>query len=386
MKRNIIVLILIAVFLAGTLLFRATPALFQDTRCEIALFPMRCLRVTQGPNEMCSHPRQNAMDLAGTDKGRDDVYAPFNGTIQYIDPDYGAVWLESSRPVRYADGTVDHLTVMFLHDSDVSDLRVGQSIRQGEIFYQEGGKGPKGSQQYGNHIHIECMRGRVGKAGWDARGDLYCQDVFFIQSNTEILKDGGYCWRETGMPPRPGAATLKASRPAYAVPDKAVFTWKATPNTTNYEIMIESGGEPVKKTQLSDPRYSVELPPGNYTATIRSVNTHFIEWSTEGNTVPFTVFDVPRVDQILFDRPPPQQQNAEIGITALATGAKYYKWVIYLNGYDKPVVKTLYKPSNQYTWQPEQHGQYIIRVYIQDYKGREVYEDSFPYTIDPAPL
>lgn len=385
MKRNILILLLVFILFLETLWIRVTPVLFEQINCENVLFPMLCLRVTQGPNSTCSHPRQNAMDFAGTDKGCDDVYAPFSGSIKFIDNDYGAVWLESNRPVRYADGTIDYLTVMFLHDIDITDLWVGKTIRQGEIFYQEGGRGPRGANQYGNHVHIECMRGRVGEKGWDARGDLYCYNVFFIQTNTEDMKDGGYSWRTVGMPPKPGAAAMKASRPAYTVSDKVVLSWKATPNTTQYEIRLYCGGEPVRTiagiTQLN---ITLNLPVGNYTAKIRSVNSHFIEWNTEGSSVNFVVFEMPEIDQIIFDKPTPQLQNIQIRITTLATGAKYYKWEVYVKGSSKSVNKTAYNTSNQYIWEPEEPGQYIIRVYIKDYTGKEVYADSCIYEIDQA--
>ena len=76
--------------------------------------------------------------------------------------DANEVWLESSEPVIYPDGTVDYMTMMFAHDNDVSNLFVGKTINRGERFYEEGRKG----NASGNHVHMECGRGKFTGSGW----------------------------------------------------------------------------------------------------------------------------------------------------------------------------------------------------------------------------
>jgi len=122
---------------------------------EYALFPMRYMKITQGIDEG-THTSYYAIDLAGKDTGKDNFRAPFTGKIKRIYKNCNAVWLESVNKVHFADGTLDYMTILVIHDNDVSNLKVGQVIDQGEVFYQEGTKGI-GS---GNHVHMEVARGK----------------------------------------------------------------------------------------------------------------------------------------------------------------------------------------------------------------------------------
>ena len=42
--------------------------------------------------------------------------------------------MESIDKVKYADGTIDYMTVMTMHDNDVSNLKVGDIINQGVVY------------------------------------------------------------------------------------------------------------------------------------------------------------------------------------------------------------------------------------------------------------
>ena len=86
---------------------------------EKALFPMKTLRVTQGYYTDFSHKQSYALDLGGKDGGVDPVYAPFSGTIKRIRSTNGEMWLESDAPVEWADGTVDYMTVLFIHANSI---------------------------------------------------------------------------------------------------------------------------------------------------------------------------------------------------------------------------------------------------------------------------
>ena len=126
---------------------------------EKAVFWIDTLKVTQGMNGSFSHQGDLAIDIGAVCK---NLRAPFTGTIKRIYSNCNAVWLESNEKVLYADGTIDYMTVMTIHDNDVSNLQVGKVIKQGEIYYQPGTKG----NATGSHIHISVGKGKFTGNGW----------------------------------------------------------------------------------------------------------------------------------------------------------------------------------------------------------------------------
>ena len=102
---------------------------------EKAVLMMDYLNVTQQANSSFSHQGDKAIDIAGKDSGIDSLKAPFTGIIRRIYPNQNVVWLESLDRVKYADGKEDYMTVMTMHDNDISNLNVGNIIKQGQIYY-----------------------------------------------------------------------------------------------------------------------------------------------------------------------------------------------------------------------------------------------------------
>lgn len=126
---------------------------------EKAILDIKELDIIQGMNGSYSHNGDKAIDLG---KACSYLRAPFTGTIKRIYKNSNAVWLESSEKVMYADGTVDYMTVMTLHDNNISNLKVGQKIYQGETYYHPGVKG----NVTGSHIHIAVGKGKFRGNGW----------------------------------------------------------------------------------------------------------------------------------------------------------------------------------------------------------------------------
>ncbi|MDR3120448.1 MAG: RICIN domain-containing protein [Clostridiales bacterium] len=141
---------------------------FAAETVENAIFPMAYLNLSQGygSNGTYSHKNGYAMDNTGKGSDAEDVFAPFTGTIKKLYASVNGVWLESANKVRWADGTIDYMTVLFMHDNDISNLKVGQKISQGQVFYQEGVKAPPESKVTGTHLHIECGKGKFSGSGW----------------------------------------------------------------------------------------------------------------------------------------------------------------------------------------------------------------------------
>lgn len=158
---------------------------------EYALYPSDTLCVTQGAYDTYSHQKQNALDITTKNKS---VYAPFTGKIVRIDRGYSrynTVWLQSCDKVVYADGTVDYMTVVFMHDNNVSDLSVGQIVGQGEYFYDMGVAGGA----TGSHVHIACIRGKYNsKMGLTGSGDVRVEKAFFLPDDVTVYAGYGLNW------------------------------------------------------------------------------------------------------------------------------------------------------------------------------------------------
>lgn len=163
---------------------------------EKPLYPSSYMRITQGYN-IGSHKDSYAIDDAGQDQNISYLKAPFTGTIKKIYPqDANEVWLESTEPVEYPDGTIDYMTIMFAHSNDVSNLFVGKLINRGEEFYSEGTKG----QVTGNHCHIECGRGKFTGTGWfkNSNGNYSInngkkpEECLWLDNSISVIDNNGY--------------------------------------------------------------------------------------------------------------------------------------------------------------------------------------------------
>jgi murein DD-endopeptidase MepM/ murein hydrolase activator NlpD len=167
------------------------------------LFPMKYLRITTGYG-VGSHQGSYAIDNAGKDTGADAVYAPFDGVVKKVWPSGNTVWLESSAKVLFANGAQDYATASFTHDNDVSDLKVGQKMKQGQLFYREGDKGIGD----GKHLHLEIGRGKFTGTGWHKTGYTYegtetwtinngvkPESAFFLKEDTITINGNKYKWK-----------------------------------------------------------------------------------------------------------------------------------------------------------------------------------------------
>ena len=148
-----------------------------------------------------SHKGDKALDISGGDLGIDSLKAPFTGIIRRIYTNTNAVWLESVDKVKYADGTIDYMTILTMHDNDISNLRVGSTINQGAIYYQEGKKG----YTTGNHIHLAVGKGKFSGNGWyqNQYGNWVINNQYdvhkalFLLNSVNIKNSGGYTWIKT---------------------------------------------------------------------------------------------------------------------------------------------------------------------------------------------
>lgn len=168
---------------------------------EKAVFLMDTLNVSQKANGNFSHKGDKALDIAGKDTGIDSLKAPFTGIIKRIYKNTNTVWLESIDKVKYADGTIDYMIVMTIHDNDVSNLKVGDIIKQGSVYYEEGRKG----YTTGNHIHLAIGKGKFTGNGWSLNNEgswivnnqYDVHKALYILDSIKIINSGGYNWVKT---------------------------------------------------------------------------------------------------------------------------------------------------------------------------------------------
>ena len=194
---------LLCVILAITVIFCSFSVIQVSAEdYEYALFPMDYMNISQGVNGSYSHKGSNALDLCGKDGGIDNVKAPFTCVVKrkYTDSAGGVtVWIQSKNKVYYADGTLDYMTMLFIHDNDTSDLYVGQVIPQGKTFFQEGTAG----YATGNHVHMECGRGQFSGAGWyensygvwTISNTITPWSALMVSDSVKRINDYGYAWQ-----------------------------------------------------------------------------------------------------------------------------------------------------------------------------------------------
>lgn len=157
---------------------------------DLALFPANSMRVTQGAYDDYSHMDQNALDIQPTGGM---AFAPFNAQIVRKDAGEAlcnGIWIQSTDKVRYADGSYDYMTVLFMHDDNIDNLTVGQMLTQGEYFYQSGTTG----NSSGAHIHVAVYRGQYNENMHFGSGDVDVEDAFFVMDDTVIHEDYGLSW------------------------------------------------------------------------------------------------------------------------------------------------------------------------------------------------
>lgn len=156
---------------------------------EDLLCPFVYFGITQGANGSYSHKGTMANDIGHKDSKNpyEPYYAPCAVKCIYIWPDYGQAMWQSINKVRFADGSVDYLTFITVHDNSFNAY-VGLIVKQGELL---GHKGKK--MATGVHCHIQCAKGLYTIKNWHQNqygvwqfpNEVNIDNVFFFDE-TEI--------------------------------------------------------------------------------------------------------------------------------------------------------------------------------------------------------
>lgn len=170
-------------------------------KLQRAKYFMDTLRITQDEFGMYSHVGSQAIDWGGDDTGISPVYAPFDMVIVRVRSNAnGEVYVRSKEKLELADGTVDYVSMLFIH-GDNRHLKAGQEFKQGERFYAEGGWALGRPNKLSKHLHTEVAKGIIHphqyKNGCKSQyGSVYVipnqtshRNIFFIQEDVK-LKNG----------------------------------------------------------------------------------------------------------------------------------------------------------------------------------------------------
>lgn len=151
-------------------------------------FPLSTMKVTQLAYESYSHSNSMHIDCAGSTY----AIAPFTGTVKYYTSNYGCMIFQSNNKVQYPDGTVDYMTVMYMHGTCLKS--VGTTVKQGTNLYKLGGLGSNGSNAYAVHLDVGVTRGQKSSptSSYSRFGTVFPYNAFYINTNftTSIVNKG----------------------------------------------------------------------------------------------------------------------------------------------------------------------------------------------------
>ena len=156
-------------------------------------FPMKYYNLTQGYINSTTHQGTYALDNAGKDSGKDEIYAPFDCEVTklYVKSNHAyTVWLTSLNPIMGANGKEEYLTMMIVHPEDIASLKVGETFKEGQVVCHEG----KTGRATGNHAHLELG---IGKCSWHQNSygvwmidnAIKLEDYLFMKNDTIILNE-----------------------------------------------------------------------------------------------------------------------------------------------------------------------------------------------------
>ncbi len=179
--------------------FSSSISVSADDIYEYAEFPLRTMCVTQLAFESgstASHSNSYHMDCSG--KYEEYAVAPFTGKVVYAAKNYGLVLFQSSEPVHYADGSLDYMTVVFMHCANTDELAQhcadGTEFPQGADLIRCGGVGKNGAEEYVRHYDIGIHKGMLSSpweyteaGGYYSRlGNIYPFEGFFVDPSLTV--------------------------------------------------------------------------------------------------------------------------------------------------------------------------------------------------------
>ena len=244
-------------------------------------FGMHHLNITQLPGGALSHPNL-AVDLAGEDTGIDFWFAkgcalkciagPWgNGTYFFVPCDAKGNHIN----VMCADGKQHKVTIALTHSNrKYVKTTVGKIYTKDQPCYEEGGKGAKGPNTYGNHIHLEVAEGYKTSKYKDTKLGVFTMGnelnplkvMFVLDGYTKVVNSRGVALVHTKS-----ENTKIADKYAPSLP----FTQSNTNSIVNahrYDFNYANFQAYIKKA-------------GGYAAYVRSLGGVFTKWQGRNITL-----------------------------------------------------------------------------------------------------
>ena len=112
---------------------------------EKLLFVKDTYYLTQGyGDDSFSHQGRFALDVSARSGGNRKIYTPYSGYVAktYVDSKNAyCLWYVSNEKVLCADGNSYYIVMLFAHPSEIKDIKVGTSYKQGVHFLNDGKTG-----------------------------------------------------------------------------------------------------------------------------------------------------------------------------------------------------------------------------------------------------
>lgn len=199
----------------------ANQKLVANDGYEVALFPMPYLYMTQDEGGDYSHLGTYNIDFVGyngsTVVTNAPLYAPCTMKVISYSPSYNggnAVIFESVNKVHFADGSLDYMTLMFMHDNNPPYTTVGQTVSQGSVCYHTGTYG----QVTGDHVHSCLGKGQGGyfvqraSGNYDLSNRIHYWNGVYV-NDTTIVQGYNHDWKKWNIEPSPEECKKKHKFP-----------------------------------------------------------------------------------------------------------------------------------------------------------------------------
>ena len=175
----------------------------SKTGCEVALFPLEYLNMSQDEGGDYSHAGTLSMDFLGWGiSGRllkCPYYAPVSCTCIGSTESANRIW-QSNNKVLFADGTIDYMTWVQAHDNNPHP--VGTVLNQGDLLGHTGTAG----NVTGDHLHLNVAKGKYANweqvppnNKWQLKNSIHIYDALFV-NDTVIIKGFNKPWKTYSGP------------------------------------------------------------------------------------------------------------------------------------------------------------------------------------------
>lgn len=266
---------------------------------QSAIWFMEGFNITQSTN-VGSHEGTQNFDVYWEKNG--EIKAPFDCKVVAYYPaeeSGNTVVVESIAPVRYANGTIEYMSMAFAHGNDIknciSAYENGTIIKQGDVFYHQGNYGKWQGNSVNTHCHVTCIVGKYseqkakGENLWSSTSysgigytkyNIDPTEALVIPTNIPIIQTQGLNFR------------FKVD-----LTEKNTLEWEKHNGENYYEVYVTKNGkelpqEIIKPLEESTVTYDVaKLGGGSYSIYIKAYNANN-EWISTSAIMTFDIENV----------------------------------------------------------------------------------------------